>query len=689
MDNNVLNGKCFKFCVVLLWCLFVSTINICMAQTKLINRQKGKIILENEYLSLAFADGDEFRFLELSSPKNNLAWLPDGGDFNHLWELTIKGPNGINPEVKPMNCRYVGTSFEENDVNASVSFLWEMRLNKNHYYPVRVIVSLSRESGLSEWKIEADLPERWMVTKSDFPRILVKQQSMSKLIMPAGWGVEYTLDSFSEYSAQYPSCTGSMQLLCIHNKDAGSFYYATHDKDACIKKFKVKNRGVFSSVSTEVVASENWTSASGGTFSMPFTTSIGIDNNGWESAVVNWYRPFTFETVWGNKTFETRELPQWVLDADMWLRPHFTTEETWKWLKAGLDFFGSQTACHWYRWHQIEYDVDYPEYFPAKENLKDQMQEAQKMGSHVIPYINGRLWDPQSTSYLEKNGAQHSCRKADGTLYTEIYGSMIPNSVTCPSSKVWQDIIINLTTRIQNELSSDGIYIDQIGAAPGVPCWNAEHDHPTGGGSFWHLSYRTLLENVRKGLLPGNIIITEENAECFMDLFDIMLMVNTPQSEDVNIVPLYPLVYSDRMMLNCYLYYPLSENVNSMAFRLKNVLGLLWGAQLGWIKPELIMAPEAREEAEFLRKLVSFRKEQHDLIYGGRFIKEITPIGDNPVLYIPGMYNSHAVRGACWVGANGNEAMLLINMDNIPHRIILPDKTERQIGSKECLRINL
>ena len=58
---------------------------------------------------------------------------------------------------------------------------------------------------------------------------------------------------------------------------------------------------------------------------------------------------------------------------------------------------------------------------------------------------------------------------------------------------------------------------------------------------------------------------------------------------------------------------------------MKNVLGLLWGAQLGWIKPELIMATEAETESSIFAEMVQFRKKQHDLIYGGRFMKEVIP----------------------------------------------------------------
>jgi hypothetical protein len=263
------------------------------------------------------------------------------------------------------------------------------------------------------------------------------------------------------------------------------------------------------------------------------------------------------------------------------------------------------------------------------------MREVQKRGSHVIPYTNGRLWDPASKSYQQLNGKDASCRKEDGTLYTEVYGSMVPNSVTCPSSEIWQRIILDLTDRVQTELGSNGVYIDQVGAGWGFPCWAKNHYHPLGGGSFWHASYRSLLEKVRKNLRPDNILITEENAECYMDLFDLMLMVNTPQGDNEKQVPLFPLVYSDRMMVNCFLYYPATEKVNSLTFRMKNVMGLLWGSQLGW-----------------------------------------TNMGSSP-----------AVRGAMWIGPKGNKALLMVNMDDKEHSIQLPDGKELRMKALECIRI--
>lgn len=131
--------------------------------------------------------------------------------------------------------------------------------------------------------------------------------------------------------------------------------------------------------------------------------------------------------------------------------------------------------------------------------------EVRKRGCHTVPYINGRLWDPDSDSYKTLNGASASCRKPDGTLYTEIYPtSQVLNTVTCPASGLWQNIITDLVIKIQKKLKTNGVYIDQIAAAAPQPCWATNHGHACGGGDYWHKSYRHLMDSLRTHHLePG------------------------------------------------------------------------------------------------------------------------------------------------------------------------------------------
>lgn len=616
-------------------------------------------------------------------------WVKEGGMNGAIWRIKLLGPNGVNPELMPEHGEYQGADLVVNTPDtAAVCFTWKMKSGIREFYPIRMYVGYGRKSGLTEWKIEADLPKGWRVAETDFPRLMLDRKETDKAILPTGWGTEQTIYHAANFECVYPSHSAGMQLLMMRDQD-DVVYFATHDRSASIKTLRLRGLYGAALLSNEAVASAAWTPEEVGTFRMPWTVSVGFTDRGWQYCATNWYRPFTYQTEWGGKTFQDRKTPKWLLDNDLWLRPHFAADSTWNSLEQAMKFFGPDCGIHWYRWHQIAYDSEYPEYFPAKEAIPEMFAKARKMGGHVIPYINGRLWDPASKSYTEWNGKEASCRKADGTLYTEIYPtSMVPNTITCPSSPIWQNVVTGLVKRIQEELHTDGVYIDQIGAAAGAPCFADNHPHPNGGGEFWVASYRKMLDGIRKTLKPGNIIITEDNSECYMDKFDIMLMVNTPQSKSIRLVPLYPLIYSDRMMVDCFLYYPLTEPVHDMRFRWKNAMGLLWGTQLGWVKPELLMAPEARPESEFLRTLARFRHHQHDVLYGGQFLEEVVPGGDNPVISFPTLPDSPVVLGARWRSPEGKEVLYLVNIDDRPHRVTVDGK-EYKVKATNALRINI
>ena len=71
---------------------------------------------------------------------------------------------------------------------------------------------------------------------------------------------------------------------------------------------------------------------------------------------------------------------------------------------------------------------------------------------------------------------------------------------------------------------------------------------------------------------------TEECAECYIDLFDMMLVVNSPHNASVRMVPLFPLIYSDRCIYSGYTYIPWRFDDGSLRFI--TMKSLLWGSQL-------------------------------------------------------------------------------------------------------------
>ena len=615
----------------------------------------------------------------------------DPGTNATPWILWYKGPQGENPELKPEHAVYQGAEIRRDEGAATLVFTWQLTLDySSKTYPVRMYVTLCDDEELLRWSLEADLPEGWMVTDLHFPRLEIRRPADGRILTTEGWGVEKPLD-ITTFEARYPSHASAMQFLIVYNAD-GAFYYGTEDRRGCGKTYSARCSHETVLLSDAIPASAGW--IDGGTFRLPWSSVVGFAPEGWADAVVRWYRPFTYTTEWGSKTLAERNIPQWCYDADAWVRAKFAQEDTYDAVCRAAKFFGEGLGVHWYFWHNHPYDTHYPDYLPAKPAFAPMVQGAQELGARVTPYINGRLWDPAADSYRRDRGYDASCRKPDGSLYTEIYPtSKVLNTVTCPSTEIWHRKIIGLVDSLQHGIGVDGIYIDQIAAAAPEPCWNPDHGHPVGGGDFWYDGYRRLIGKIRaEHLLPGRILTSEENSECYIDLFDMLLVVNTPHAPQSCIIrPLFPMVYSDRAVTSAFTYTPSEADKMGLGdFRYELTKALLWGSQIGWVDPRPLMSEEAAAEARFMRELMHFRRTLQDVVYGGRFLREVTPAGDNPRIDIPGFGEDATVLASEWSRPDGRHVYIVVNMGDKDRRVTLPgvDKPFVVKGAS-CRRLDL
>jgi hypothetical protein len=637
--------------------------------------------LTNGKVSLTFGGGSNFEFKEFVTNGRNM--LPKDGTTTHPWTITLKGPRGENPMLQPGFSYYDGGRImQEGDISKAV-FTWRIVLESQPVWKIKVTVSLSNDSELPEWTFSAELPKNWVITDLEFPRIAVDAPQGSKAIMPFSYGAEYDLATNGHLRMDYPSVMGTMELVMVH-RDEKTTYFAAMDKSGARKSMSVQSTGSNVIFTQKVIASYAWTS--GGCFNLPWATVLGFNDQSWEETAVKWYRPFLLSTEWGSKTLEDRPIADWIKNADIWLRPADATPRMIEDTRKALEYYGKGVGLHWYYWHNHPFDTFYPEYFPEQPGFKEMIKECQKMGAHVTPYINGRLWDCATESYKTLNGKDASCRKPDGSLYTEVYSSKVLNTVTCPSSEIWQNVLRNLNARILEELDTDGVYMDQIGCAIGEPCYNPDHPHAMGGGSWWVESYRDLLLGMRKDIYTKNkAMTTEENAECYIDLFDMMLVVNSPHQSFMKMVPLFPILYSDKCIYSGFTYIPWKLNDGSMNYI--TMKSLLWGAQLGWVNPSLLMAPDNAAEAAFLKNMGAFRKKSHDIFLGGRFIKEFVPEGDNEIRSIPGFCDSPVVLGAVWTDRKGKAASILVNMSGKDRKVINHDGRKVTVKAFGAVRL--
>ncbi|MEA4983985.1 hypothetical protein SDC9_37845 [bioreactor metagenome] len=671
--------------VVLLPVLVFGAVN----NTPLISDDGTVVVLNNGTLQMSFKRGDKFNLYSIASLKNNQSWVTSSGMTNAIWILTVEDNNGIATTVNSSSAivSYKGFTISDSlSVKATLNFTWTVALANNISFDVYVKVALDKNSALSTWEIEAGLPANYNITGLTFPRITFVRNSATKAVFPMGWGAEYDLRASKTYTCMYPSSSATVQMMTL-NKGIEALYFATHDHQANIKNFNITtNETTGATLSVDAETSQSWTNGNR-QFVLPWKTSIGVHPDGWVRAAKDWYKPFSYQADWGKQPIPSRVMPQWIKNTNFWVINN-ASDGVVELTTRVMNYFGAgQTASHAFYWHNYPFDTYYPEYFPAKSNFIDLKNYIQNAGSHVTPYINGRLWDSTTDFYRQQNAEASAVKNKDGSIFYDRYES-INQAVMCPATSLWKNTLLDITRKLSGETQIDGIYYDQIASAKAVPCWNPNHGHALGGGDFWVKSYRKLIAELRaEGLNSNQIMTTEQNAECYVDLFDVMYMTNRPRYRTVDDVyqqvPLFQYIYSDRALLYGFNVY----NVADVSLIFKNTLSLLWGGQIGAVQADLLMNSILVNHRNFIRTLANFRGQNPDVFLGGELMEEFIPTGDNPLMDIPDYWTSNVIRGARWQTVNGDEVSILVNFDSKAHTIVVNDQ-ELVMDAYSCKRIN-
>lgn len=659
-------------------------------------RRDGRIILAQvEQLPAASLAGqaDEARTGRAARKLSPRRLLAAARASDSMWKLELRTPEGQITEVDSADAEGSWARGGEDEV----ILRWpRVALGRDGNASVCVAVRLSKVQPTAQLRFQVELPPGFSVWSLAFPVIRNVEggsgRSASRRISwPAGFGADI-LDPVSKaHAATYPSAGCSMQFLSVWGKGA-ALYMGAHDPTAAHKQlafsgdsrrgtlecqivhypsrrrppsaladygaFSLRSQGCFGEVGSATGMGEKrrkWT--------LPYPVVVGAVQGDWyEAAQI--YRAWSMRAPWARR----RKAAAWLEKLDLWaLSGEFgsVVEEATKF--AG--YFSVPTALHWYNWHQIPFDDRYPEYFPAKDGFAQVVARVQKAGVRVMPYINGRLWDPKTESWKSR-GAQTACAKNDkGEPYLETYGSGVPLAVMCPSTELWRETIASIVERLVKEFGVDAVYIDQICAAPPVLCFDSSHPHPPGGGGFWVESYRKLLSEVRKRIPPRVVLTTEENADPWQDEIDAFLTVNTPATLGP-LIPLFPAVYSGRTIIFGFQYLSGEDLPRSLPFRAKMARCFAWGAQLGWVGPQ-ILQEAYKKEAEYLRTLARVRSRAHGFLSVGRMLKPPDVEGAE-VLTVPGRDiwgNEYslpmpAVIATAWRSPQGELGIALTNLSD-------------------------
>jgi len=581
-----------------------------------------------------------------------------------LWEAILQRPDRSTITVTAKDCRSAEARVEKSVAKLRWSLPEELG-----GADVRAEVRL--EGATTAWNVHVDgLQPGWSVREVTFPRIAVGPIGESAeddfVLYPRASGElkQAPLRHNVEYTGMYPDGWCTFQCMAYYDADCG-LYFGCHDPLAATKRIMTSRTGdgqgqllAFDWYAPDMGVPDNTFETSAPTVIQPYRgdwfDAVEIYRNWAEKEALWWPR----ETEW-----DRPDTPEWMRGICVWACTGGKPEECVQKVKDFAKYMGVPTAFHWYSWHQIPFDVNYPHYFPTWPGVPEAVKELQAAGVRVMPYINGRLWDTALQDFKDTAIAAATKDEA-GHPYIEEYGSGAKLAPMCPTQRLWQEKVQEIVLRLVTEVGVDGVYIDQVAAASPRLCLDRTHGHPLGGGHWWTQDgYWPLLGELQAKLPPGKMITTECNAEPYARYFDGYL---TWHWQFPDMVPAFPAIYGGRLQLFSRAY----NGDDQQAHWMRIGQQLVFGEQLGWVDPARIL-PHA-ETADFMRRAAQTRHALLDFLSWGRMARPPVVTGDIPRVTADWAWSGKwivtdsALQKGAWWAKDGRLLLLFANVSGGP-----------------------
>jgi hypothetical protein len=475
----------------------------------------------------------------------------------------------------------------------------------------------------------------------NFPQIALRNLGPTmKTFYPHASGVvtENPVGEELHWHGQYPSGWCSMQFTAAYDETKKTgLYVAAHDRSGAV----IKNIRLDADTASDALTIR-WEHP------LPLTdkaSNIRVMGGAWKVLHGDWYDAALMYRQWGRYALDhirdsppnaqwyprdkldsngRTDTPQWMKELSVWALCSDPPEKMPETMRKFTEAFGIPTAVHWYGWHQIPFDNDYPHFFPAKDGFKEAVAEIQKNGDcFVMPYINGHLWDTRDKVLddfqFTSVALSGTAKTEDGKPYIETYGSKesdgsnVELAAMCPASDVWKNKVTENVLRLLNDCGVAGVYVDQVAAQPPNLCFDKSHGHPLAGGNWWCRAYGDMFGKIRSEMPKDKMLTTECNAEPYINIFDSYLTWHF-QCQDQ--VPAFAAVYGGVVQMFGRAYRGGASQV--LADRMKAAQQLVYGEQIGWIDPRVIDDPQ---RFPFLKEIVQVRYKHRDYFYKGEMIR--------------------------------------------------------------------
>lgn len=539
---------------------------------------------------------------------------------------------------------------------------------------VDVTVAADKSNSAVIWDLHVvNDSTRWGVWRVVFPQVTVARPGdKSRIFVPQTAGVE-TKDMWGtggQRGGTYPSGWTSMQYMAAYDTARRTgLYVGMHDPWGATKDIFAVGQPERRAVTFRFDHPAADMGKAGVGFDLPGCARWQLLRGDWFDAAMI-YRTWVQKEAkwWPQLGSEGRgDTPEWMRQLPVWVMTGGAPGECVPKVKRFAQEVGVPVGLHWYNWHQIPFDNDYPHYFPAKDGFAQGVKELKAAGVYPMPYINGRLWDTRDDGLEDRQFTSVALAAAtkdeDGKPCTESYGSKeadgtaVQLAVMCPTTELWQERVSGIVLRLLGEFGLSGVYIDQIAAAPPRLCFDASHGHPLGGGRWWTEGYWEMLDAIRAAKPVETMLTTECNAESYVRWLDGYLTWHW-QYQDM--VPAFSAVYGGAVQMFGRAYRGGASQ--DLANRMKAGQQLVYGEQIGWFGPEIIERPES---GPFLRDCIQVRWRLKEYFYAGYMVRPPRLADDVGKVTADWQWSgewpvtTEAVMTGAWRRSDGNSVVML------------------------------
>ena len=519
--------------------------------------------LKNNKIQVVVSVNDTTKLTQITSLKD----LTTGQEFisktlreNNLWHIKVKPDKKYSQKEFEKLTPQDAKDIEAKIVGKTLTLTFFGVTNKTVKDEFKVICTVNLKDVNSYWdiKVKCSPTPHYAIWEVTYPYIdSINCEDGDRYYIPSrgdAFVEEFSnpngfpdprIDSPDAYTKYYSKLYPLLIQYTSLTKGKSTMYVCPEDATTCVKghELYMPTPGAMDSYNTYY---PEYMCVAGHDFVSSSKFNIALFKGDWYDAAKKYrawgikanYAPFSM-----GKIEDRKDLPQWWKDICINVRT---------WGDGGVneaintaEEYEMPMLVHLYLWGAYPFDTHYPDWTPINDTYKEYLKKFEKANCYVMPYTNAHIVDI-NLSETAKNTPDILKIRWDGNPYYENWAADkgASNNVACIAGPYY-DVYLNEVRRIFKEYPFDAFYMDQVGASGSGSCFNENHNHPVGGGTFDYVGYNNLLKDIRKIVKEETgkdvVITTEDGGDAYA--FDGWLKVNEcPFKSENN--PVRTLVYS-------------------------------------------------------------------------------------------------------------------------------------------------